>query len=573
LSPKFRVDREEAMSTQFLNEDLKENAIGLCRRVAGSREVVAACFYGPRVCGYADEKSNVNVLLVLRDYRPGLKCHVTTLNEVDAFLLVADCGAFERDVEQGLLGEFIAEKITVPYEPLINEGYLRGQEVRMKKRVVWELLENIVLEFPELSHELLIKAEYFLYEAMTRRARLFPPITYSFLNMLRRDVRKRNVESMMEGYLKALDELADENWVTFSNGYFKINRKFIDAVRSRRLRVPIFLKSIQRAVFLHVLGVFPKMTTPLIHDEEIFIKSHRGVEVEELIFQLEDPKKHLLISTPLGFATLSDKTTIEDFVRKTVPGGEALDMEIKEIGGVLNAVYLLTFQKNHEKQRVVVKKFKDWLGFKWFPLALWALGTQAFAVLGRSRLDREYAVHQFLHGQGFPVPRVLYVSPKEGLIFEDFVEGENLVGVIKRVISFKQEAAKETALVRGVGRIIAEAHRVGVALGDCKPENFIVTKDGKIWLVDLEQATRNGNQAWDVAEFLYYSGHYVSPLSPADAAELIAKEFIEGYLEVGGSKETVRKAGSPRYTKVFSLFTPPHVILAVSNLCKKLEGG
>jgi len=182
-------------------------------------------------------------------------------------------------------------------------------------------------------------------------------------------------------------------------------------------------------------------------------------------------------------------------------------------------------------------------------------------------------VHQFLHGQGFPVPRVLYVSPKEGLIFEDFVEGENLVGVIKRVISFKQEAVKETALVREVGRIIAEAHKVGVALGDCKPENFIVTKDRKIWLVDLEQATRNGNQAWDVAEFLYYSGHYVSPLSPADAAELIAKEFIEGYLEARGSKETVRKAGSPRYTKVFSLFTPPHVILAVSNLCKKLEGG
>jgi len=558
------------MMTQFLDEDLKENVTSLCRRVAGSREVVAACFYGPRVCGYADEKSDVDVLLVLRDYRPGLKCHVTTLNEVDAFLLVADCGAFERDVEQGLLGEFIAEKITVPYESLINEGYLRSREVRVKKRIVWELLENIVLEFPELSHELLIEAEYFLYETMTRRARLFPPNTYSFLNMLRRDVRKRNVESMMEGYQKALDELAEENWVTFSNGYVKINRKFIDAVRSRKLRVPIFLKSIQRAVFLHVLGVFPKMMTPFIRDEEIFMKSHRGVEVEELVFQLEDPKKHLLIPTPLGFATLSDKTTIEDFVRKTVPGGKALDIEIEEIGGVLNAVYLLTFQKKHETQRVVVKKFKDWLGFKWFPLALWALGTQAFAVLGRSRLDREYAVHQFLHGRGLPVPRVLYVSPKEGLIFEDFVEGENLVGVIKRVVSFKQEVAKEAALVREVGRIIAEAHKVGVALGDCKPENFIVTKDGKIWLVDLEQATRNGNQAWDVAEFLYYSGHYISPLSPADVAEFIAKEFIEGYLEAGGGKATVRKAGSPRYAKVFSLFTPPHVILAVSNLCKKL---
>jgi hypothetical protein len=88
--------------------------------------------------------------------------------------------------------------------------------------------------------------------------------------------------------------------------------------------------------------------------------------------------------------------------------------------------------------------------------------------------------------------------------------------------------------------------------------------------VDLEQASRDGNQAWDVAEFLYYSGHYASPISPADSAELIATEFIKGYLETGGKKKAVKKAGSPRYTKVFSIFTPPHIILAISNICRKM---
>ncbi len=269
---------------------------------------------------------------------------------------------------------------------------------------------------------------------------------------------------------------------------------------------------------------------------------------------------------------MSDETTIEDFVRKTVPGGEVLDMKIEEAGGVLNAVYLLTFQRNHEEQKVIVKKFKDWYGFKWFPLALWALGTKTFAVLGRSRLEREYAVNQFLHSQGFPVPTILYFNPKQRLIFRDFIEGENLTKIIKRIISSKkEEVTAEAALVREVGRKIAEAHRLGVALGDCKPENIIVTKDGKTFFVDLEQATRNGNgnQAWDVAEFLYYSGHYVSPISPANAAVLIAKEFIKGYLEAGGKRETVKKAGFARYTKVFSIFTPPQVLLAVSNICKK----
>jgi hypothetical protein len=67
-------------------------------------------------------------------------------------------------------------------------------------------------------------------------------------------------------------------------------------------------------------------------------------------------------------------------------------------------------------------------------------------------------------------------------------------------------------------------------------------------------------------------GHYVAPLASAEAAEEIAKAFIEGYLQAGGKTENVRKAASPRYTKVFSIFTQPHVMLVLSNLCRKTGG-
>jgi tRNA A-37 threonylcarbamoyl transferase component Bud32 len=156
------------------------------------------------------------------------------------------------------------------------------------------------------------------------------------------------------------------------------------------------------------------------------------------------------------------------------------------------------------------------------------------------------------------------------LIFKEFVEGENLSSIIQRLLMGMEKIHGKIELIKSVGRKIAEAHRLGVALGDCKPENVIVTKDGTPYFVDLEQASRDGNQAWDVAEFLYYSGHYVSPIATTEAAESIAKAFIEGYLEAGGEKETIKKAGSARYTKVFSIFTPPHVILALSNLCKEM---
>jgi len=297
------------------------------------------------------------------------------------------------------------------------------------------------------------------------------------------------------------------------------------------------------------------------------MENHRKVNANGLVSRLEDPKKYVLLPTPLGPVSLSDRSDIEDVARKIIEDGES-KMRVENIGGVLNDVYLLTLTKNGKEQRFVVKRFRDWSNLKWLSLALWSFGTKAFAVLGRSRLEREYAINKFLHSKGFPVPQILYISPQKRLLFEEFIEGEKLVETIKRIISSNKDA-KDIILVREVGREIAEAHRLGVSLGDCKPENF-VTENGQVFFLDLEQAARDGDKTWDVAEFLYYSGHYSSPMSSSNAASIIAKNFIEGYLEAGGKTETVKKAASARYTKVFSVFTPPHILLAISNICQKM---
>jgi tRNA A-37 threonylcarbamoyl transferase component Bud32 len=275
--------------------------------------------------------------------------------------------------------------------------------------------------------------------------------------------------------------------------------------------------------------------------------------------------------TPNGLVPLSDSTTIEAFARRIMSSEDVSGMTIKEVGGVLNTVFLLTFQEKGKERKIVVKRFEDWFGFKWFPLALWTLGTKTFTVLGRSRQEKEYAINQFLRGHGFAVPEILHVSYRKRLIFKEFIEGESMGEVIKRIISCPKKAP-DTTILRDVARKIAEVHELGVSLGDCKPENIIIDLDGKPFFVDLEQASRDGNHTWDIAEFLYYSGHYASPISPADPAEIIATEFIKGYLEAGGKKRPVMRAGSPRYTKVFSIFTPPHVILAISDVCKRMGG-
>jgi len=559
---------ERASMTIQLNESLKENVLELCRDIAGSRQIAAVCLYGPWVCGYADEKTDVNVLLVLDSFTLRVNTYFESVDGVNVSILTVNRLDFERDVRGGWLGEFFAEKVTVPYEPLKHGDYLRLNEVKVKKRIVSELLMNLILEFPESSHEFLIKKEYFMYEVMMQRARLFPSLTYSFLNMLKRNLRRKNMEAIMDGYSEALDELAKEKIIFHSDGYIKITRSHIDSVKRRKSRLPLVLKSIQRIALLHLLSVYSKTVTSLIQDQRIFMENHRKVNADGLVSRLEDPKKYVLLPTPLGPVSLSDKSGIEDVARKIIPDGELSKIRVENIGGVLNDVYFLTLTKNGEEQNFVVKRFRDWSNLKWLSLTLWSFGTTSFAVLGQSRLEKEYAINTFLHSKGFPVPKIFYISPQKRLIFEEFIEGKELVETIKRIFS-SNKTAEDVALVKKVGRKIAEAHNLGVSLGDCKPENFIVTKD-QIFFLDLEQATRDGNQAWDIAEFLYYSGHYSPPMSSTNAASIIARNFIEGYLEAGGKKETVKKAASARYTKVFSVFTPPHVLLAISNICQKM---
>jgi tRNA A-37 threonylcarbamoyl transferase component Bud32 len=220
-----------------------------------------------------------------------------------------------------------------------------------------------------------------------------------------------------------------------------------------------------------------------------------------------------------------------------------------------------------------VKRFKDWSGFKWFPLNLWSLGTRTFAVLGKPRLERECAISELLRDEGFNVPKILHVSHNKRLVFMEYLEGENLTNRIKRLTNPKSIEAekKDLETLESVGKMLAEVHSLSVALGDTKPENVIVDPSGRIFLLDFEQASHGGDKSWDVAEFLYYSGHYLPPLRSNRSAKAIASAFINGYLKGGGSASVIRKAGTPKYTRIFSLFTAPSVLVAMAATCRKVD--
>jgi hypothetical protein len=52
---------------------------------------------------------------------------------------------------------------------------------------------------------------------------------------------------------------------------------------------------------------------------------------------------------------------------------------------------------------------------------------------------------------------------------------------------------------------------------------------------------------------------------------MCAETFIKGYLEAGGKIADIKSAGTAKYTKVFSIFTYPHIMYVLSNACRKAD--
>jgi len=559
------------MTGKVLDNSTRNEIHALCREEASSLNIVAALCYDLFMC-IQDDTPHFNVLIIVDSPKIILRYRTKPFKVGEASFLIVDRKTFEKDVASDWLGGLLVENMLTPYEPIINKDFLWEREVQAKKRLITETLDNLILEYPEISQELLIKPEYFVFEAMARKASLYPPVMYKFLKVFETASKIEPLSRLMNGFDVALEILAKEGCIKQFDGFIKITARHIEFVRKRKKRTLFILKSARNLFLRHSLEVFPKMVRSVLEDYGRYVEHFRDPESLKMIRlpELEETKKHIFIPTPLGLVSLSDKITIEDFVKKVFPENRDSKVDLEKLGGALNAVYSLKIHRFGKEQKIVVKVFKDWYGWKWFPLKLWAFGTRGFSILGKSRLEREYANNLYLSKNGCNVPLIIHISPNERLIFQEFIDGESLSNIVKKIYSSKQIEPNLIETIKQVGSEIAKVHRLNLALGDCKPENIVVGSDGKIWFLDLEQAEKGGDQAWDLAEFLFYSGHY-GLLSSADVAQKVTGAFVDGYLEAGGSAENVRKARSPRYIKVFSFFTPPHILLAISSVCGKLD--
>ena len=554
---------------------LTNQILDLCKYLAKSYQIKAIYIIDNFSINKKKPTNPIEVVLILKDFQPRISTNIKSIEQRNITIFAVDQWIYERDVERGFLGESFASGLVFPYIPLVGQDYLSLQEISLKKRLIIEMLENIVQSYPELSYHIKIKPEYFMYEAMLDRVRIFPPLYYSLSDFLTRNSPKEKVDSVLRGYISALLELKNEKRIFFSNNCVSLKKRFVDKSKNPTVYIKNLKKVAPRGIFTTFFAVYSQLLKFFSQKTNILFNLRNSDESDQLELNKNfvNPREYVFIQTNENVFSLADGVDMATFAKKHLIGDKKTDLTFDSIGGVLNDVYLIRAQSEDKEKKIIVKQFKEWSGFKWFPLSLWSLGARNLSVLARTRLANEYSINEHLRKNGFQVPQILHVSHKKRLLFMEFIEGKDLSIHIKNFIKspLTEKSERDLTIIKEVGKIFAQIHSIDITLGDTKPENTLIDSNGKIYLLDFEQASFGGDKAWDLAVFLYFIGHYIPPFSNKDIILSMVNAFLEGYLKGGGDLNDIKKVGNSKYSRLFSIFMLPNVLILISNACKNKE--
>lgn len=533
-----------------------------CARVAGDAAIEALCLYGSRVSGYAREDSDYDVLLILAEYAPGVKYVYETVERRQLAILIVEQQALELDAETGSFGDFIAGRLMGPYTPLQNAAYLEAIEVTVKTRFAAEDLEDLVIEYEDLARGLVIHPEYLILARMRKRARGYPPLRYSYINMLRPEHRAHNMTAMLPGYRRSVEALAAQRILRVEGGALRLENAYVDQILASKTlnRVVNLVDVSRRALAAYITHGKAGRVSLDVFTTELTSKIKRELLTAFKRQELEDPKNYLFLQTQEGLTRLNEESTLVELVQQL--RNEA-HTAIDPLASALNEVYAITL----DEEKLVVKKFTNWYTFKWFILNVAAYGTKVFSLSGNARLANEYGINRLLAEHDIPVPEIVAVSLKDRVLVERFIDGPSALDVLVEAVAADALTEPQQAVATALGRTVATIHALHVVIGDCKPENFIIHPTGRIYVLDLEQGERGGDPTWDVAEFLYFAGHFSTTLTPSLRDFIV--HFVEGYSQIGDA-DVLRQAAGFRYSHVFLGWTALPIIQAIAAILKAL---
>ncbi len=493
----------------------------------------------------------VELMVVVDKPEDALTRRRLSIDGEDFAITIVSTSLLEKDAQRGTLGEFVASSLLAPYQAISGQELLRAREVDLKTRIVKEELQNLYFRYHDLTPEILIDPPFFFHARMQRRIRIFPPSKSVYQRL-----PSQSSGDPSYGFGQALGQMASAGLITI-DGSVKVTPKFLErVVRPRQMPITP-LREIELAVRrLAAQGIAHSLLDPYLVQE-----ISRGLESSNADSdqRMVDPKSFLHLHTESGLVSLDDQRSYMELIGSK-EGGSSL-RSMRRIGGALNYVYLLDYVEDHQLRRAVAKTYQNWFGLKWIPLSIWTIGSQNFDVLGDRRLANEYRMNRLLRSKGHNAPDIHHVSLPRRTIIEEFIEGTSFDRIIKECLSHPDRRHLQS--IQTLGEEICRLHLDGLTLGDSKPDNAIMDDEGRVWFVDLEQASDKGNPAWDLAELLFYSGHYTLRWSRMKA---LVDSFLRGYMRSGDSR-VLKEITRAKYKRVFGIMTAPHIIMGISRLC------
>lgn len=202
--------------------------------------------------------------------------------------------------------------------------------------------------------------------------------------------------------------------------------------------------------------------------------------------------------------------------------------------------------------------------FKWLVINIANIPVKVypFVLDPKDRMERET---RFLkeNRQRVPLPKLFLIDWINYTVVREYIDGEPF------------DPKNHVKAMDEIARIIGQIHKSGYVMGDTKYYNFLVGKDGKIYIIDVEQAIKTDNpyyQLWDIILFLITTTYRLISI------ELLVKKyqykqgigmFLENYLEENTElKKQIRKIlDKSNYKLVIYMLLPiPYSTMLVNIL-------
>lgn len=536
----MRLTEEEHKALNTLTGELVEPS-----------KISGICAYGSKVAGYARPDSDYDLIVVCKRFREGVRYRYVD-SPVPASALIVDEDMLVQDAHSSYLGEFVVGRLLNIYEPLSNPDLFNSVEVAYKRRVIVEALLELSSDYGEFGRHIVIPYEYFLFDKLHRRAAIYPPALYSYVHTYTSKLGDENRGISVAGFEAAATSLQPRGFLRADpDGVRMVPEKLKGDAFTR---VQSLFSVTVRGVTQYAVHGYAGRVGPSVFSREALSKLRRMRESPPKFPPLEQPRSLLRLEE--GSVIVDASLLVQELAR--LLGFETFSTKEKDIGEPYSTTRVITFKDRSREKSVVVKNYTDVRSLKWALLGIWASTANKFSTGPLSRMDREYGMTLNLRARRILVPKVLAVAPAERILIKDFIAGPTLSSVINGFLKVGGEGIVD---VSAYGSLMAKVHTGGIGLGDTKPSNVIISQDG-LYLTDLEQASPGGDQAWDVAEFLYYTAKLSNK---EDAMRKVAESFLQSYVKEG-DRSAVAKARGSKYFGPFRPFLTPGMAKMLRDL-------